>query len=71
MLLGVQCVWLLLAEFFRSDIYRLPTDPATATAARNERSDAGQAAMIGAIRGGLWAEAGSLSGNAQRSYLSN
>ena len=56
MLLGVQCVWLLLAEFFRSDIYRLPTDAATATAARNERINAGRAAMIGAVRGDLWAE---------------
>jgi hypothetical protein len=55
-LLGVQCVWLLLAEFFRSDIYRLPTDAATAAAARNERINAGRAAMIGAVRGDLWAE---------------
>jgi hypothetical protein len=55
-LLGVQCVWLLLAEFFRSDIYRLPTNAATATAARNERINAGRAAMIGAVRGDLWAE---------------
>jgi hypothetical protein len=55
MLLGVQCVWLLLAEFFRSDIYRLPIDAATATAAKNERINAGRAAMIGAVRGDLWA----------------
>ena len=56
MLLGVQCVWLLLAEFSRPDIYRLPTDAATATAAPNERINAGRAAMIFAIRGDLWAE---------------
>ena len=56
MLLGVQCVWLLLAEFSRPGIYRLPTDSVTAVAARNKRIDASWAAMIGAIRGDLWAE---------------
>ena len=56
MLLGVQCVWLLLAEFSRPGIYRLPTDAASAAAARNERINASWAAMIGAIRGDLWAE---------------
>jgi hypothetical protein len=54
--LGVQCVWLLFAESARPGIYRLPTDAAAAGAARNKRIDGGRAAMIGAIRGDLWAE---------------
>jgi hypothetical protein len=56
MLLGVQCVWLLLAEFSRPGIYRLPTDAAAADSARNHRSGARWAATFGGIRGGLWAE---------------
>jgi hypothetical protein len=56
MLLGVQCVWLLLAELSRSGISRLPTDAASAAAARNERINASLAARAGAIRGDLWAE---------------
>jgi hypothetical protein len=56
MLLSVQCVWLLLAEFSRSSIDRLPTDAASAAAAQNERIRAHRAALIGAIRGDLWAE---------------
>jgi hypothetical protein len=56
MLLGVQSVWLLLAEFSRPGIYRLPTDAASAAAARDKRFNATRAAMIGAIRGDLWAE---------------
>jgi hypothetical protein len=56
LLLGVQCLWLLLAEFYRPSISRLPTDAASAAAARNERSNANWAAMIGVIRGDLWAE---------------
>jgi hypothetical protein len=56
MLLGVQCVWLLLAELSRSGVSRLPTDTASAVAARNERGNARWAARIGAIRGDLWAE---------------
>jgi hypothetical protein len=55
-LLGVQCVWLLLAELSRPGISRLPTDAASAAAARNERSNASWAARIGAIRGDLWAQ---------------
>jgi hypothetical protein len=55
-LLGVQCVWLLVTEFSRSGIYRLPMDAVAAAAARNERISASRAAMIGAIRGDLWAE---------------
>jgi hypothetical protein len=56
MLLGVQSVWLLLTEFSRPGIYRLPKDAASAAAARDERINASWAAMIGAIRGDLWAE---------------
>jgi hypothetical protein len=55
-LLGIQCVWLLLAEFYRPGINRLPTDAASAAAAQNERIRARRAAMIGTIRGDLWAE---------------
>jgi hypothetical protein len=55
-LLGIQCVWLLLAELSRPGIHRLPTDAASAAAARNKRMDATRAAMIGAIRGDLWGE---------------
>jgi hypothetical protein len=56
LLLGVQCVWLLVAELSRPGINRLPTDAASAAAAQNERIRARRAAMIGAIRGDLWAE---------------
>jgi hypothetical protein len=55
-LLGVQCIWLLLAEFSRPGIYRLPTDAAAAVAEQNKDIDASWAGMIGAIRGDLWAE---------------
>ena len=54
LLLGVQCVWLLLAEFSRPGIYRLPADAAAAAAARSERINARRAAVIGVIRGDLW-----------------
>jgi hypothetical protein len=56
MLLGIQCLWLLLAEFPRPGISGLPTDAASAAAARNGRGKASWAARIGAIRGDLWAE---------------
>jgi hypothetical protein len=55
-LLGVQCVWLLLAELSRPGISQLPSDRASAAAARNKRIKATLAARIGAIRGDLWAE---------------
>ena len=55
-LLGVQCVWLLLAELSRPGFYRLPTDVASAATARDKRIRATWAARIGAIRGDLWAE---------------
>jgi hypothetical protein len=55
-LLGLQCVWLLLAELSRPGISQLPTDAASAGAAQNKRIKATRAARIGAIRGDLWAE---------------
>ena len=55
-LLGVQCVWLLLAEFSRSGIDQLPTNAASAATAQNERVRAHRAALLGAIRGDLWAD---------------
>jgi hypothetical protein len=55
-LLGVQCIWLLLAELSRPGISRLPTNAASAAAARNERINASRAARIGAIRADLLAE---------------
>ena len=51
--LGAQCVWLLLAELSRPGITRLPTG---ATITAKQRNDATWAAWIGAIRGDLWAE---------------
>jgi hypothetical protein len=57
-LLGLQCIWLLVTEFARSGIHNLPTDAAAAIAAQNGRRAATRAAMVGAIRGDLWAEAG-------------
>jgi hypothetical protein len=55
-LLGFQSIWLLITELYQPGIYRLPTNPADAIKARNGRGDAALAAMIGAIRGDLWAE---------------
>ena len=57
MLLGLQCVWLLLTEFRRPATHQLPTDAAAAAEARSSRADATWAATVGAIRGELWAEA--------------
>jgi hypothetical protein len=57
LLLAIQSAWLVLADFFRSGITRLPTEVATASAARANRANAMLAAKIGAIRGDLWAEA--------------
>jgi hypothetical protein len=54
--LGAQCIWLILAELSRPGITRLPTDPTGATIAAKQRNDATWAAWIGAVRGDLWAE---------------
>ncbi len=55
-LLGVQSIWLTLAEISRSSIRRLPTDVAAAAAAFRQRDTAASAARVGGIRGELWAE---------------
>ncbi len=56
LLLGFQCIWLLLAELSRPNLNRLPTDAQAAAAAVKQRSNATWAAWIGSIRGDLWAE---------------
>jgi hypothetical protein len=56
LLLGLQCIWLLLAELSRPNLNGLPTDAQAAAAALEQRSDANWAAWIGSIRGDLWAE---------------
>ena len=55
-LLGAQCLWLVLAELARPSIDQLPTDMASAAAAAKQRDTALRAASIGAIRSDLWAE---------------
>ena len=55
-LLGVQCIWLLLAQFSRPGIDSLPTEAHAAVQGVSQRDDAIWAAWIGAIRGDLWAE---------------
>jgi hypothetical protein len=55
-LLGAQCVWLLLAELSRTGIDSLPRNPTAATAAATQRDPALWAARIGGIRGDLWAQ---------------
>lgn len=57
-LLGAQCSWLLLTELSRTGIDRLPTSLASASAAstKKQRDKADWAALIGGIRGELWAE---------------
>lgn len=57
-LLGTQCIWLLLAELSRPGIDQLPIDATTAAAAAaaGRRDAAIWAASIGAVRGDLWAE---------------
>jgi hypothetical protein len=53
--LGTQCVWLLLPALLSAAPQQLPTDPAAAAAAAQERQAAARAASIGIIRGDLWA----------------
>jgi len=55
-LLGVQSVWLLLAELTRPGIDRLPADAASAAVAAKQRGLATAAASFGIIRGDLWAD---------------
>jgi hypothetical protein len=56
-LLGAQCLWLVLAELARPSISQLPIDMVSAAAAAKQRDAASRAASIGAIRSDLWAEA--------------
>lgn len=53
--LSLQCIWLLLPQFLGTVPDRLPTDPASAAAAAQERGAAARAASIGIFRGDLWA----------------
>ena len=55
-LLGLQSIWLTLAELSRGGVDRLPTDLSAAAAAAKQRDRATRAAEIGAIRGELWAQ---------------
>jgi hypothetical protein len=55
-LLGLQCVWLTLAELARAGVDRLPTDASAAAAAAGKRNRAAWAADFGVIRGDLWAQ---------------
>jgi hypothetical protein len=55
-LLGVQSVWLLLAELTRPGIDHLPADAASAAVAAKQRGSAAAAASFGIIRGDLWAD---------------
>ena len=55
-LLGVQCVWLILAELTRPAIQGLPADAAAAAVAVKQRGWAAVAASVGIIRGDLWAD---------------
>jgi hypothetical protein len=54
--LGAQCIWLLLAEFSQPGVNSIPTDSQSAALAAKERNDATWAAWIGAVRGDLWAD---------------
>jgi hypothetical protein len=56
-LLGAQCLWLVLAELARPSINQLPTDITSAAAAAKQRDCALRAASMGAIRSDLWADA--------------
>jgi hypothetical protein len=56
-LLGVQSVWLLVAELTQPKLDRLPVDATAATAAASQRMRATWAASVGLIRGDLWAKA--------------
>jgi hypothetical protein len=56
-LLGAQCLWLVLAELARPSIDQFPTDITSAAAAAKQRDAALRAASIGAIRSDLWADA--------------
>jgi hypothetical protein len=55
-ILGVYCLWLLVAELSRPKIHRLPTDPQSAAVAAKDNAGSNWAAWIARFRGDLWAE---------------
>jgi hypothetical protein len=55
-MLGAQCIWILLAEFSRPGVNSMPTDSQSAALTAKQRNDATWAAWFGAIRGNLWAD---------------
>jgi hypothetical protein len=55
-LLGLQCVWLMLAELSQAGVDQLPTDASAAAAAAGKRNRAAWAADFGVIRGDLWSQ---------------
>jgi len=55
-ILGLQSIWLLLAQFTRPGIDHLPTTVESAAVAAIHRNDANWAAAIGVVRGDLWSE---------------
>jgi len=56
MVLGIYCLWMVLAELYQPGVDRLPTDPQSAAIAAGHRNDANSAAWIGFVRGDLWAQ---------------
>jgi hypothetical protein len=56
-ILGVYCVWLLVAELGRPSTHHLPTDPQSAAVAATHNTRSNWAAWIARFRGDLWAEA--------------
>lgn len=56
LLIGGQCLWLLLTELTRPEINALPIDQAAAVAATKQRNAALWAASAGAVRGDLWTD---------------
>ena len=56
LILGLQSIWLLLAQFTKPGIDQLPTTVESAAVAAKQRNDATWAAVIGVVRGDLWGE---------------
>lgn len=56
LVLACQAIWLLGAEFFRPPYNGVPTSSQSAAASIANRDDAHWAALIGYIRGDLWAD---------------
>ena len=56
-LLGGLAVWVLAAEFLRTETVEFPTDVQSAASVYAHRDDATKAARIGLVRGDLWTQA--------------